>query len=278
MVTGTKLTGEHLPGWRLDYFVADLVVMACKQGALLDGQNSTFMDALCNRRSGPISAAFAVTIDKHDAGRTRLMDSGNVNAIISAVAGLAGVGTGALLTYLKDKRAERIKDQRDASYLAILVVTHLDRFVSGCLHVAYDDGTSEGQPAGGDGYYRTTVEPPEFAPLDIKVEWRVLPRQLMYDILEIPAKVEHLQNQLAGVMEFDDPPNYGEFFWRRRRDYAKLGLKVSAVAKRLREFAQMPIEEGIPGDWNHDVAMREVLERVDKERAEYERRQAISLD
>jgi hypothetical protein len=206
------------------------------------------------------------------------MDSGNVNAIISAVSGLVGVGTGALLTFLKDKRAERIKDKRNTSYLAILVVTHLDRFANGCLHVAYDDGTSEGQPAGRDGYYQTTVQSPEFAPLDIKVEWRVLPRKLMYDILEIPAKVEHLQNQLAGVMEFDDPPDYGEFFWRRRRNYAELGLKVSAVAKRLREFAEMPIEEGIPGDWNRDVAMREVIEKVDKERAEYEKKQTISLD
>jgi hypothetical protein len=53
------------------------------------------------------------------------MDPGNISAIISAVAGLAGVGTGAFLTYLKEKRAERIRDDRDGSYLAILVVSTL---------------------------------------------------------------------------------------------------------------------------------------------------------
>lgn len=78
------------------------------------------------------------------------MDSANINAIISAISGLAGVGIGALLTHLRELRAEQIKDERDTSYLAILVVTHLDKFANGCLSVAYDDGTSEGRPAGED--------------------------------------------------------------------------------------------------------------------------------
>jgi len=205
------------------------------------------------------------------------MDSANLNAIISAVSGLTGVGIGALLTHLRELRAENIKDKRDTSYLAILVVTHLDRFANGCMSVAFDDGTSEGRPAGEDGvYHRTTVRPPEFAPLDINVEWRVLPRELMYDILEIPAKQEHLENQLSGVMEFDDPPEYAEFFMHRRRNYADLGLKVSGVAKRLREFAQMRIEESIPGDWNRDAAMQEVIDKLDAERSAHDKRQAES--
>jgi len=205
------------------------------------------------------------------------MDSGNVSAIISAVSGLAGVGVGALLTYLRELRVEEIKDKRDISYLAILVVAHLDRFANGCMSVAYDDGTSEGLPAGKDGiYHQATVEPPEFAPLDIRVEWRVLPRKLMYEILEIPAKQEWLQNQLAGVAEFDDPPDYTEFFWRRRRDYAELGLKVSAVAKELRRFAQMQIEEAKPGEWSREAAMQEVIDKLDALRAAYDARQADS--
>lgn len=204
------------------------------------------------------------------------MDSGNVSAIISAGSGLLGVAIGALLTYLRELRVEEVKDKRDTSYLAILVVSHLDRFANGCMHVAYDDGTSEGRPAGTDSIYHTpTVKAPEFAPLDIAVEWRVLPRKLMYDILEIPAKQEHLENQLDGVREFDDPPDYTEFFWRRRRDYAGLGLQVSAVAKRLREFAELQIEEAKPGEWNRDVGMQEAIHKIDKDRAEYERRQAL---
>jgi hypothetical protein len=147
------------------------------------------------------------------------------------------------------------------------------------MHVAYDDGTSDGRPAGDDGrYYQTTVRTPEFAPLDIKVEWRVLSRKLMYEVLDIPAKQEHLENKLAAVWKFDAGPNYTESFWRRRRDYAELGLQVSAIAKRLREFAELQIEEAKPGEWTRDVAMREAIEKVDKERADHDRRQTISLD
>lgn len=104
----------------------------------------------------------------------------------------------------------------------------------------------------------------------------MLPRGLMYDILEIPAKQELLDNQLSGVMEFDDPPEYAEFFMRRRRDYAELGLKVSGIAKRLRAFAKMPIEESKAGEWSRDVTMQGIIEKFDAERAEYERRQAES--
>ncbi len=162
-----------------------------------------------------------------------------------------------------------------SAYLAILVVSHLDSFANGSLHVALDDGTWEGRPAGNNGeYYSTTVKPPEFLPLDIKVEWKVLPRDLMYDILQIPDKREHIESRIAGIWEFDDPPDYCEFFWARQRDYAELGLHVSAVAKKLRNHAKMPIEESPPGEWNREVAFQEVIDKADSERAAYEKRVA----
>lgn len=203
------------------------------------------------------------------------MDSANVNAIISATSGLLGVGVGAWLNHLRELRAERIKDKRESSYLAVVVVAHLDQFVNGCVAVAQDDGTSEGRPAGLDGEsYQTTVRPPEFAPLDITVEWRVLPRTLMYEILEIPTKQKALENQLGGVCEFDDPPEYADFFMHRRRGYADLGLKVLGIAKSLRAFAEMPIEEVAPGEWSRGIEMQLVIDALDALEAANVKRQA----
>lgn len=205
------------------------------------------------------------------------MDPGNVSAIISAVAGLAGVLTGALTTFLKERRAEQIKDKREASYLAILVVSHLDRFASGCLDVARDDGTEYGLPAGGDGRYQETVRPPEFKPLEIDVEWKVLPKDLMYGIFQISEKQERIHNRLAGIAEYDDDPfDRGEYFWVRQHDYAELGLHVSAIAEKLRKHAEMPIDESLSGEWSRDVALREVIERVCAERSAYEKRIAAT--
>ncbi|CAG9238159.1 hypothetical protein PSP6_80001 [Paraburkholderia tropica] len=115
------------------------------------------------------------------------METGNVSAIISATAGISGVLLGNSFVAVKEWLVGRSKRQKDTAYLAIIVVSHLERFASGCLHVALDDGTESGRPAGnnGDGYV-PTVRLPEFQPLDIGVEWKVLPQQLMYSILLLP--------------------------------------------------------------------------------------------
>ena len=59
-----KVNDENIPPWALEYFVADLV-LKCKEGYVA-GVNPMEDDALFtvfNRRSGPISAAIAITID-----------------------------------------------------------------------------------------------------------------------------------------------------------------------------------------------------------------------
>lgn len=202
------------------------------------------------------------------------MDSGNVSAIISACAGIVGVLLGNSFLTIKEVFVSHFKRKKDCEYLAIVVVSHLDRFANGCLHVAYDDGTTEGRPAGGNGYSYPTTKPPTLEPLDIKVEWKSLPRDLMYSVLRIPDKGEHLSRQLSGVYEFDDPPDYGEYFWTRRYGYAELGLEVSEVAKKLRKHAGMSVKESAHDEWNREIAFREIMDKVTEERGAYEKRVA----
>jgi len=52
----------HVSGWRLEHFVADLV-LKCKQGRSFGSIREDQIDALFYRRSGPIAAALAVTIE-----------------------------------------------------------------------------------------------------------------------------------------------------------------------------------------------------------------------
>jgi len=201
------------------------------------------------------------------------MTDAHIAAIISAGAGIVGVLLGNSFVAIKEWLQDIKKDGRDTSYLAILVAAHLDRFISGCWYVALDDGTSEGRPAGRDGeYHHVTVAPPEFSPLDIQVEWKVLPKELMYEILQIPERREHIQNRLSGVWDYDDPPDYREYFWARRRDYAELGLHVSAIARRLRRHAGMPVEAISSADWDREKSLRDVIDEVDAERAAHEMR------
>ncbi|CAB3758700.1 hypothetical protein [Paraburkholderia humisilvae] len=202
------------------------------------------------------------------------MDTGNVSAVISATAGISGVLLGNAFVAIKELLISHSKRRKDTAYLAIIVVSHLDRFANGCLHVAYDDGTAYGQPAGRDGEESVpTAKLPEFQPLDIDVEWKALPRDLMYSIMRLPDESEQIQNRLAGIEEFDDDyPDHTEFFWVRRREFAALGLTASELARRLRRHAGMQVEEPKPGEWHRDQGMREVIQTIDEKRAAYERR------
>jgi hypothetical protein len=54
---------QHASGWRLEYFMAELV-MRCQQGRVFESLQDDDVFALFNRRSGPIAAAVAVTIEQ----------------------------------------------------------------------------------------------------------------------------------------------------------------------------------------------------------------------
>lgn len=192
------------------------------------------------------------------------MNDAHIASIISAVAGISGVILGNSLVAIKESLKDRKKDARDSSYLAILVVSHLDRFANGCGYVAKDNGEIDGRPAGGNGeYWKPTAKSPQFLPLEIDVEWRVLPKELMYEIFQIPDKREHIENRLSGIWEYGDWPDHSEFFLTRQRDYAELGLHVSAVAKRLREHARMPVEGALTDGENRESSLQAVIDQID---------------
>lgn len=195
-----------------------------------------------------------------------------VQSVISAVSGLTGVWLGGRLTWKREEARERERNMKEASYLAILVVAHLDRLANACLHVALDDGTEEGRPAGTGGCWAPTVRAPVFDPLEFDVNWKALPADLMYDILGMPYRIERLEGHVAGVWEFDDAPEYSEFFWARQFGYSVLGLEVSDLARRLREYAALPESPQEPGVWNRDDQLREQRDRVEQERERYRTR------
>jgi hypothetical protein len=202
------------------------------------------------------------------------MDAVSMSAIISATAGITGVLLGNSFVALKEWIVTRTRRQKDAVYLSINVLSHLERVANQCFHVALDDGTAMGQPAGKDGEYVPTTKPPEFRPLELDVEWKVLPQDLLYAILRVPDDQAQIENRLWGIDEYDDDyPDHTEFFWVRQRDYAELALSVSNLARRLRAYGKLPpVVEPKPGEWNRDEELQNIIKRVDDARNAYERR------
>ena len=196
-----------------------------------------------------------------------------VQSLITAGAGLSGVFLGSYMTTRREDKREFLRIEKESGYLAILVVAHLDRLANECLHVSLDDGTSEGRPAAQDcETYEPTIKTPTYDPLALGVDWKVLPPVLMYEILNLPVRIEQLDNQIAGAWEYDDPPKYTEFFRARRFGYAELGLAVSGIAMQLRKHAGLPITESQKGEWNRDVCMQEQMDKITEARKAHEDR------
>ncbi|WP_050978158.1 hypothetical protein [Herbaspirillum sp. GW103] len=208
-----------------------------------------------------------------DRGINMACDWSFLSSVISAASGLGGVWLGGFLTWKREADRESGRIKKESSYLAILVTAHLERFANDCVHVAFDDGSAYGRPASKDGqYYVPTVKTPTFDPLSFGVDWKVLPSDLMYEILDLRYKNEQLINEIDAKWEFADPPEYTDFFWARQYGYAELGLDVAKIAQRLREHVGITTPVKKEGQWDRDEALREMMTRISEERRAWEER------
>ena len=111
------------------------------------------------------------------------------------------------------------------------------------------------------------MKEPEFKPLEMQIEWKVLSAQLLFDIMDIPHEQERIEGSIYGefVMN-DDRPYHTEAFWKRREMWAYHGLRVSEIAERLRKLTGLNPSDSVEGDWTVDDGLREAIEKVKEER------------
>jgi hypothetical protein len=188
-------------------------------------------------------------------------------SVISACAGLIGVALGGWIAYFTANRKEQKRILIESRYLAILVIADLDRFVDSCAHIAYDDGTCNGQSQGAE-FRRVTTALPIFEPHSLEVDWKVMPADLMYEILDLPHKVEQLTVELSNEDKYEDWPDFPEFFFDRRYGFAMLGLEASAITKKLRKYANLPEGSPIIKNRDREDLMKDAIDSITTKRAE----------
>lgn len=184
----------------------------------------------------------------------------------AAIFGLIGVVLGALLTVAKDWWFQSRENRKDAEYLAIQVSCALEQYVGRCAEVVGDDGLSYGQPDE-NGYCRIQVAAPIFKPELLKVEWKSLPANLMYEVLDFPYKAEVANQSVDGAFEYAaTPPDFDEGFEERQFQFATLGIAASKLAAKLREHVGLPAK--CVGDWNPVRYMEEQKTAIEQRRME----------
>jgi hypothetical protein len=62
MLPGEHLSNEHVAGWRLEYFIADLM-LDCKEGFIDDSPNFESVSEIMSSKTRAIAASLAITID-----------------------------------------------------------------------------------------------------------------------------------------------------------------------------------------------------------------------
>jgi len=183
----------------------------------------------------------------------------------SAIFGLVGVALGALLTVAREWWFHSRKTRKDAEYLAIQVSCELERYMAKCAEVVGDDGLCDGQPDE-DGYHSIQVQAPKFDPMSLNVEWKSLPVNLMYEILDFPYRAELAEHSIFAAFEYNaGPPDYWEGFEERHLQYATLGLEASQLATKLRRYVDIPAR-GV-GGWNPVRYMEEKKYSIESKRA-----------
>ncbi len=183
-----------------------------------------------------------------------------------AAYGLIGVVLGVVLTVAKEWWFQNRKNKKNAEYLAIQIISMLDRFVSGCAAVVSDDGLYHGRPDK-DGCSQIQVKVPKLEPEAAKVEWRSLPASLMYEVLTFPNKVEVANNRIDAEFEYSAfPPDYSEGFEERQFQYAGLGIDADRLASKLRVHASLSAKP--KSDYDPVEYMKGQLETISNRRIE----------
>ncbi|MDD4962375.1 MAG: hypothetical protein PHI11_00500 [Gallionella sp.] len=185
----------------------------------------------------------------------------------TAIFGLAGVVLGALLTIAKEWWFQRSKNKKDAEYLSIQVLCRLEQYIWECADVAGDDGLCCGQ-LNKDGRLQAQVKTTKFEPELLNVEWKSIPPNLMYGILDFPNQAILANRYIAEVFESCDD---GEGFDERQVQYAKIGIAAAELAAKLRKHVGLPVKKY--GEWNPVRYM----EQVEQHRIKIEALQAAKL-
>lgn len=142
----------------------------------------------------------------------------------------AGVWVGAWLVTRREAGVRQEKRTADALFLAVTISGVLEKFVSACADVAYDDGLRKGE-RDIHGDLRIQVTAPLLNYSDLEVDWKSLPGQLLDKVHSIPRRLATLTEYLAWLSE---EGSEDIFFSDRRLKFAELGLHAASVSEELR--------------------------------------------
>lgn len=174
--------------------------------------------------------------------------------VIAATIGAGAALLGTALSFGRDWFVQRLKDGEQRTYVAIRLAAELEDFATRCALAASDHGEPQIESHGQEvcvPRYNT----PEFKIDYSGYEWRLIPKDLLLRILEMPHLVHRAHAYLEGVSEFvAGPPYYEEFYSERSLKFGRLGVAALQLAQDLRvRHGAAPSISSVDPDDDYDL-------------------------
>ncbi|MCZ4061143.1 hypothetical protein O3W44_21665 [Pantoea sp. LMR881] len=127
---------------------------------------------------------------------------GNVaTGLITAGAAIAAVMLTHRFTLKREKAAAEGKQIRERYFIGTELVFMLERFSQRCAPAAYESGYYDHE----SGYIQVTHDLPDIDYSSITGDWRSLPQDLMYRLIQIPVLQEEARKSVAAAFNNDSP-------------------------------------------------------------------------
>jgi hypothetical protein len=182
-----------------------------------------------------------------------------------ALIAIGGVIVGAVAAGIKDLFFLWTKNKKERDYSAIRLVAALDGFYFGCIDISYDVAFwTEASSTKDLGQFTLPV----FMVDDLGVNWKSLPNDIAYEVLNFSNKIYASNYTIDCAFEhLHDPPDFPEAFETRQYEYAKLGLFAHELASRIRGMAGLP-ERDNSEEFHPTHELQITIERIEKRREE----------
>lgn len=177
-------------------------------------------------------------------------------ALVGAAAAIAGP---LIFNTVKEAFWERKKRKREERHIVIQLIYLLDKYISQCQFLSYNDGIYDPEKE----YKVTAYVKPELQLSSVKGDYKYLDADMLYRLHSIDSKREQVISELSSLDDsyFDDAPDCTGYYARRQELYAKHGLYVIELSENIcRKFQIKHVSW--EGGFNPAVSIRERLVQI----------------
>ncbi len=160
---------------------------------------------------------------------------------------------------VKEAIWETKKRKREERYIVMQLIFMLDKYISQCEFLSYNDGIYDPEKE----YKVTGYVKPELQLSSVKGDYKYLDADMLYRLYSIDSKCAQVISELSNLDDsyFDDAPDCTGYYARRQELYAKHGLYVIELSENIcRKFRIKHVSW--EGGFNPAVSIRERLVQI----------------